>query len=213
MVVAVGVVAVVDAVVVAGRLMESGQGAPGMQQLNAVQQALYQGIQALPFDEPAAARSMAQRLAQEHRWSPEYVQRVMAEYKRFLFLAMVAGHVVTPSEDVDEVWHLHMLYSREYWNGLCKEVLGRPLHHAPSRGGYAEQRKYRMHYRETLASYRAWFGECPSADIWPAPEVRFCADARWVRIDASRYWLLPRPRWFNARTLVRLVQRLWQAVR
>ncbi|MEK6230809.1 MAG: hypothetical protein N2A42_03075 [Luteolibacter sp.] len=35
----------------------------------------------------------------------------MTEYKRFVALAMLAGHPVTPSEEVDQAWHLHLVYT------------------------------------------------------------------------------------------------------
>ena len=30
------------------------------------------------------------------------------EYRKFVFLALVAGHQITPSDQVDQVWHLHL---------------------------------------------------------------------------------------------------------
>jgi hypothetical protein len=42
------------------------------------------------------------RLARENAWSRNYANRVMCEYRKFLFLAMTAGHPVTPSEEVDQ---------------------------------------------------------------------------------------------------------------
>lgn len=55
------------------------------------------------------------RLARDNGWKPGYAERVYREYLRFVFLAATAGHPVTPSVDVDEVWHLHLCYTRSYW--------------------------------------------------------------------------------------------------
>ncbi len=41
------------------------------------------------------------------------------EYRRFAFLAATAGHPVTPSDAVDQAWHLHLTYSRDYWDRFC----------------------------------------------------------------------------------------------
>ncbi|MFN7741158.1 MAG: glycine-rich domain-containing protein [Cyanobacteriota bacterium] len=60
---------------------------------------------------------------------------MLGEYRRFLFLAMQAGHPVSPSRPVDLAWHQHLLDTRSYWQEFCPRVLGRPLHHTPSRGG------------------------------------------------------------------------------
>lgn len=77
----------------------------------------------------------------ENGWSHRYAQRVMEEYKRFTFLAVVAGHPVSPSDPVDQVWHLHLSYTRSYWQDFCPNILQTPLHHEPSRGGRSEQLK------------------------------------------------------------------------
>jgi hypothetical protein len=79
---------------------------------------------------------------------------------------MRAGHKVSPSPAVDAAWHEHLCHTRSYWDDLCGRVLGRPLHHEPSRGGAEEAAKHAAMYAQTLASYRRWFGE-PPADVWP----------------------------------------------
>src|SRR5262249_16669258 len=76
-------------------------------------------------------------------WSRYHACRVVEEYKRFCYLALVAGQPVTPSEDVDEAWHLHLLDTRNYWDDFCRDVLRHPLHHAPTRGGPEERAKFR----------------------------------------------------------------------
>src|SRR5262245_36785759 len=68
--------------------------------MNGEQQNLLDRLMAFQFDEPGTELTFARRLARENGWSGEYAERVIAEYKRFLFLAMVAGNVVAPSEQV-----------------------------------------------------------------------------------------------------------------
>ncbi len=69
---------------------------------------------------PATATfSFDQRLARENRWPLKFAARVVGEYKRFCFLAVTAGHDVTPSDAVDQAWHLHLTYSRDYWQRFC----------------------------------------------------------------------------------------------
>jgi len=126
-------------------------------------------IQAFSPDEPGVVFPFSARLAQENGWSREHALRVTREYLRFVYLAMTAGHPVTPSRAVDEAWHLHLTYTRSYWEEMCGRVLGRPLHHEPTRGGAAEEAKFSDWYARTLASYRTAFGEEPPADVWPRP--------------------------------------------
>jgi hypothetical protein len=65
---------------------------------------------------------------------------------------------------------------------LCRDTLGTPLHHGPTEGGAAEDRKFHGWYDNTLASYRRYFGE-PPKDLWPSAEERFDARHEFVRID------------------------------
>lgn len=123
----------------------------------------------------------------------------MDEYRRFVFLAMTAGHPVTPSEDVDQVWHLHLAYTRDYWEILCGDVLGTPLHHGPTRGGAAEADRYDRQYRRTLAAYTAAFDAPPPIDIWPPAEKRFGIDLAWRRVNLAGNWVVPKPRWLRGR--------------
>ena len=145
------------------------------------------------LDDPAARFTFTQRLARENGWSAARAARVVLEYKRFLFLAVAAGHPVTPSDAVDQAWHLHLTYTESYWHGLCRDVLGRPLHHGPTRGGTAEAVKFHDWYARTLASYRRLLGAEPPRDIWPPPAARFGRE-RWVRVDTRRSWVIPKPR-------------------
>ncbi len=153
--------------------------------------ALYQQILDFRIDDGTPELPFEARLARENGWSRAYTQRVIVEYKRFLYLAMTAGHVVTPSEDVDQAWHMHLTYTRSYWERLCRDLLGRPLHHSPTQGGAEESRKYRALYEQTLASYRSTFGVEPPADIWPPVDARFSKD-HFVRINHAAYWVLPK---------------------
>jgi len=136
--------------------------------MTAEQSKLWQRLEAFDFDDGRPLQTFAQRLAEENHWSLGFAKRVIDEYRRFLFLAVAAGHPVTPSHAVDEAWHLHLNYTRSYWERLCKDVLRQPLHHDPTRGGAAEDRKFADWYERTRQSYEEFFGHAPPADIWGA---------------------------------------------
>ena len=148
-------------------------------------------LESFELDEPAAAFPFSARLARENGWSRGFARRVIAEYKRFVWLAMRAGHPVTPSEEVDEAWHLHLCYTRSYWDRMCGEILGKPLHHGPTEGGKMEDEKFAGWYARTLESYRSHFGEEPPADIWPPVAIRF-KPATTRKVDAAEHWILPK---------------------
>lgn len=141
--------------------------------MNPQQLVLWSRLEAFHVGPTDAALPFESRLARENGWTREYADRVMREYRRFLLLTQIAGHAVTPSEQVDAAWHLHMCYTRSYWDDLCGRVLGKPLHHDPTEGGDAEQTKFVDWYERTLASYERVFGEKPPRDIWPETSKRF----------------------------------------
>lgn len=136
--------------------------------------------------------SFTRRLARDHGWTLPFARGAVREYGRFCFLAVATPGPVTPSEEVDEVWHLHLTYSRDYWTVWCRDVLGTALHHEPTRGGPAEQSRFRAQYAGTLAAYEAFFGPPPPL-FWPATHRRFGARPRFRLLDTHRSVALPRP--------------------
>lgn len=130
-------------------------------------------IEAYDFDAGAWPGYFAHKLAHDRRWSVGYAERVIDEYRRFAYLTGVAGHVVVPSDDVDQAWHQHLLDTKEYWDTFCPNVLRRSLHHQPNRDRTTDA--HRDLYGRTLRSYADAFGAAPPDDIWPRPERRFAA--------------------------------------
>ena len=160
----------------------------------AASSALWASLLALDLD-GGAALSFSKRLARDNNWPLAFAQRTVLEYKRFVYLAATCGHPVTPSDEVDQAWHLHLVYTRSYWDELCDGILGFRLHHGPTKGGAAEGQKFGDWYARTLASYRAAFGQEPPPDVWPPAAVRFGDAPYFRRVNLRRHWLLPRPRW------------------
>lgn len=156
-------------------------------------------LEAFELDEADASFPFTSRLAREQGWTHAEAARSIREYKRFVYLAMTAGHPVTPSETVDHVWHLHLIYTRSYWQRMCRDLLGRDLHHEPTQGGRSEGAKFEDWYSRTLDSYRRLLGEEPPQDIWPAPQDRF-APSQGCWIDRKQFWLIRRPWPWNRRT-------------
>ena len=155
---------------------------------------LWAKLEALDLD-GAAQLSFSRRLARDNNWPEAYARRVVLEYKRFVYLAATCGHPVTPSDEVDQAWHLHLVYTRSYWDELCGQVLGFALHHGPTRGGATEGQKFRNWYAQTLVSYQVAFGAAPPADIWPPAAVRFGEAPHFRRVNVRRHWLVRKPQW------------------
>jgi hypothetical protein len=143
-------------------------------------------------DVPGVPLGFRDRLARENGWSPAHAARVYDEYRRFLVLAATTGHPATPSDAVDQAWHLHLTYTRSYWEDLCGQVLGTPLHHGPTSGTRDDGVHFRDQYAATLGRYRDVFGEEPPADVWPGVGERFRDPARWQRVDTGAHLVVRR---------------------
>jgi hypothetical protein len=142
--------------------------------------------------EPEQPLNFTHRLARDKAWTIDFARGAVAEYRRFCFLTFAGAGVMTPSEEVDEVWHLHLTYTRDYWDVWCGTVLGGALHHDPTEGGPEQDRYFRARYAATLATYERYFGP-PPVVFWPATHVRFSGGPRYRAIDATRWISLPRP--------------------
>lgn len=154
------------------------------------QSELFTRINAFAFDEADVAMPFAGRLAKDNGWSMLYARRVIEEYRRFAFLMVAAGHMAVPSDQVDQAWHQHLIYTRS-WADFCTNSLRTPLHHEPTRGGQAEQDRFIALYQQTLQSYHNFFGH-PPEDIWPKAEVRFGNDLYYSRVNTKQNFVIPR---------------------
>ncbi|MEO8374707.1 MAG: hypothetical protein ABI471_05750 [Sphingomonas bacterium] len=139
-----------------------------------------------------AALPFAARLARENGWSADHAERVIAEYKKFCFLAVTGDAALTPSDAVEQAWHLHLTFSRDYWERFCPEVLGRPFHHEPVAGGGAERHRYFEQYAETLKRYEQMFGEAVPTDIWPSAARRLIEDPKARRVHPRDAFIIPK---------------------
>jgi len=136
-------------------------------------QELWNKLQEFSLDNPESSFVFSHRLARENGWTKEYTNRAIEEYKKFLYLSAISGRSLTPSDEVDQVWHLHMIYTQSYWTDLCKNVLGMNFHHGPTKGGKQESVKYNDQYQFTLDLYNSEFGYSAPEDLWPSKEKRF----------------------------------------
>ncbi|MHA0038507.1 glycine-rich domain-containing protein [Deinococcus sp. PESE-13] len=153
----------------------------------------------LTYDFPPA---MLTRLQREQGWNTGLTLRALNEYRRFIVLAMTAPRPVTPSRQVDEVWHTHVLFTRDYWERLTP-LLPRPLHHEPGDGSPGDDTHFAGQYEATLGLYRQTFGHPAPADLWPDPRrgdtartplLNGTLDQSGLRPTGSR----PLPGWLSA---------------
>jgi hypothetical protein len=142
-------------------------------------------------DDLDAALPFSKRLARDNGWSHGFALRVILEYQRFAYLCRLGTGMATPSDEVDQAWHLHMIYTKHYW-GPFRQALGDALHHMPTTGGPDQADLFKAAYERTLDLYRHEFGE-PPADIWPPADIRFGRAPHFKRVNTRDVWILPRP--------------------
>ncbi len=143
-------------------------------------------------DNPAAAFPFSARLARENNWDLAFALEAIHEYKKFMFLLCVSNKPLTPSDEIDQVWHLHLLYTREYWDVFCPKILQQIIHHTPTEGGIAEGEKFTDWYALTFAEYEKHFGKTPPTHLWPAAKIRF-KETNFTRVNRHRFWLIRKP--------------------
>jgi hypothetical protein len=131
---------------------------------------LWNKIKNFKFEQPGTIVTYAHKLAKQNNWTPYFTEKVIEEYKKFIFLCCISPSGASPSQTVDEAWHLHLTYTRSYWQHLCKNILGKELHHYPSKGGPEEKLRHEKWYKETLLLYEEVFAVAPDPNIWLRPK-------------------------------------------
>ncbi|WP_199236273.1 hypothetical protein [Chitinophaga sp. S165] len=155
---------------------------------------LWNKIEAFELDKDNYALKFSDRLARENGWSQDFTLKVIREYKRFIFLCVVCTEGVTPSDAVDQAWHLHLTYTKSYWRDFCRDTLGKEVHHNPTEGGVAEDQKFEKYYDRTHVLYREKFGEEPPADVWLDSDTRF-SDIDFVRVNRRTHFFFRKINW------------------
>lgn len=110
-------------------------------------------------------------------WTMERARRVEQEYRRWLYLNVLFPQTsLVPTEDVDEMWHTHILDTAAYASD-CQIMFGKFMHHFPFAGmmGEADMLAHREHAAETGELFLWVFGrqlegqsaECTNCDAAP----------------------------------------------
>ncbi|WP_207430938.1 glycine-rich domain-containing protein [Sabulibacter ruber] len=153
---------------------------------------LWERLEKFDLDDPTATFNFSDRLARENGWTRAFAYKVVDEYKKFLYLCCISDKPVTPSDPVDQAWHLHLTYTHSYWIDLCQNTLGKLLHHTPTKGGETEAAHYQQGYAYTYDLYTRVFGHVPRAGVWEEKSERF-QKTKFVRVDTHKFLLLNKP--------------------
>lgn len=127
---------------------------------------LWKRLQGFSLDSPDADFPFSRKLAKEENWTIDFTRKAIEEYKKFIYLCCVLPNGASPSEMIDKVWHMHLIYTQNYWEEFCPNILRRKLHHYPSKGGRNEKEKHKNWFQDTLKNYEKIFNQKAPEDIW-----------------------------------------------
>lgn len=93
-------------------------------------------------------------------WSEVRRQREAQRYARFLLLARDnRSHSIAPTRDIDQMWHLHMLHPKAYYED-CMRLFGEIFDHDGGFGAAADEEPIlRENFLKTMALYEQRWGE------------------------------------------------------
>lgn len=94
-----------------------------------------------------------------------HLDKMEAEYKKFIFLLCTYHDLSLPiSEKIDDLWHSHVLHSRQY-NEFCNHVFGRQIYHNPTNSDEQNLALRPAYDKSTLPLYSKHFGT-PPVEFW-----------------------------------------------
>lgn len=96
-----------------------------------------------------------------HGWTTRKTEVAIARYKMFLYLQFIFPNIeLVPTQEIDEVWHTHILLNTYQYIQDCQDLYGYILHHR-SNGGVID-RAMNQHqdtaFAMTLTLFREIFG-------------------------------------------------------
>lgn len=145
----------------------------------------------LSFDYVKAAKRSRSVLASLNE---EQIETLAAGYRRFLLLkSKYPTLAVAPIEIIDEMWHLHMLHPRAYYDD-CMKVFGQILDHSPGFGsGDGEYSRLTQVFDRTGELWMREFGEPYCLPNLPFQNLIVCADEEEDQPDQPAKPADPKP--------------------
>lgn len=113
---------------------------------------------------------LAVRLADKENWDLQEAEEAVRKYKNFLKLKVMNKQLVSvPTPEIDEVWHAHILHTKQYMED-CSKIFGYYLHHAPASPTGEDSGEMEKYYQKTARLYEETFQEsymhCLDVSLW-----------------------------------------------
>ena len=103
----------------------------------------------------------------QYGWTRQQTTRAINRYKMFLSVVHLhPGTPLVPTQEIDIVWHCHILHTRKYFQD-CQMLFGRFIHHEPDvqASPHAEQLALDAAFAQTTALLVQYFGEAALDDV------------------------------------------------
>ena len=101
--------------------------------------------------------ALRERMIVKYGWSEQKADNLFFEMKRFLYLCATNESAMAPPEEIDEIWHNFILFTKDYAD-FCFTNVGAFLHHQPLTIAERERSDGSM-ITSTLDAARAAFGD------------------------------------------------------
>jgi hypothetical protein len=114
---------------------------------------------------------IAERIVRENGSRPNSLSNAVLEFKRYMGLVALGYRgLPVPSQEVDDIWHAFLLFTREY-AAFCRKTVGSFVHHIPTTS--SGKTKLTKNARISRA-YRKIFG----LDMLTAGHCSHCSSCR-----------------------------------
>ena len=106
-------------------------------------------------------------------WPGTRAERAIKEYRDFLYISYLHKNesAIVPSEEVDEVWHNHIMDTRKYYTD-CMSTFGEILHHNPYLG--MDEKTGEEELRNAVSQTRAAYKKELNIDLPADFKASFC---------------------------------------
>lgn len=110
------------------------------------------------------------RLVHKENWKMQEAEEAVRKYKNFLKLKVIHKQLAgVPTYEIDEVWHAHILHTKQYIED-CSQIFGHYMHHAPASPTGEDSEEMEQLYQNMARLYEETFQEsymhCLDVSLW-----------------------------------------------
>ena len=113
---------------------------------------------------------IVKQLIINYNFSKKYSENLINEFDKFMFLKNKYINV-SPSNNVDKVWHTYILNTKLY-RDYCLKNFGKFIDHDPEDANNQILREIR--FKNTLSKYFTEYGYRPSLNYWNNSQNKYC---------------------------------------